>query len=101
MNKYQGNTNHIVTHGFSNPESEWLYEKQWPSEPEALEFYRTGRSCLACNYFAPLNKDWGICCYQRSRHFLETISEHFTCKSYVRIEPGEGMFQDRHLYQKL
>jgi len=96
------NSNHIVTHGFSNPASEHLYKTVWREEPEAQAKYRSGWDCVGCNFFAALNSDWGVCCYKRSRHYTETVFEHFTCRSHVNKPDGEGStFSDYHLYRNL
>ena len=102
MKKLSQNTNHIVTHGFSNAQSEDLYHKKWPNDPTPRELYRSGMCCLGCNFFAPLNEDWGICCYRRSNHYLETIFEHFVCGAFVRIEDdAAARFSDYHLYKSI
>jgi hypothetical protein len=77
------NTNHIVTSGFSNQASEKLYKSKWKGIPELAAQHHEGKQCGGCSFFAPLNSDWGICCYSRSQHHLETVFEHFTCGSYV------------------
>ena len=73
------NRNRILTDGWSNPDSKAAYEHEWPSEPKTAELYRTGRGCLCCDRFLALNADWGLCCKETSRHFTETVFEHFTC----------------------
>ena len=80
------NANSIQTSGFSNKASASLYQSHWPADPEARELYKRGRQCGGCSSYAPFNEDWGLCCQQRSRHFLETIFEHFTCTD--QIEEG-------------
>lgn len=73
------NQNHIVTEGWSNPDSQARYVHGWLGEPKSAEQYRTGHGCLGCSSFAAFNADWGLCCNQDSRHFTETVFEHFTC----------------------
>ncbi len=78
------NENRIVTHNWSNKESEILMRNCWPDEPELCKQQSQGYGqCGGCSFFAKLNRDWGLCCHAKSRHHLETISEHFTCASYV------------------
>lgn len=77
------NTTHIVTDGFSNQASEKLYKSNWKELPELAAQRQKGDQCGACAFFAPLNTDWGLCCYVRSEHYLETVFEHFTCRAYV------------------
>lgn len=98
MSATNRNTNHIVTHGFSNPDSERLYKRRWPDDPKAKDLANAGFDCLSCNFFAPLNSDWGLCCYSRSKHNLETIFEHFTCSAFVDRQGHGATFSDHHLY---
>jgi hypothetical protein len=77
------NSNKIVCDGFSNPDSRRRYESQWPDEPDVAALYQAGRQCGGCSHFAPLNSDYGICCAGGSRHFTESVFEHFTCPSQV------------------
>lgn len=78
--------NRISTNGFSNPSSKRLFDQEWPDEPAVRKQCLEGWQCGGCSFFAPLNHDWGICCYQKSRHYLETVFEHFTCPRFI----GEG-----------
>ena len=77
------NRNRIVTDGFSRRASEKLYRARWPDDPESRARYETGRACCSCAFYSDFNEDWGLCHYRRSRHYLETVFEHFTCPSYV------------------
>jgi hypothetical protein len=77
------NTNHVVTTGFSNEDTERLYASMWRSDPETLEVYQQGFQCGGCSFFAPLNADWGLCAHRRSQFWLETVFEHFTCRRHV------------------
>lgn len=86
------NTNQLVTDRFSNAESEALYKSQWRAEPSLAEQYRAGRQCGGCTYFAPFNADFGLCCGRPSRHFAETVFEHFTCPSQVNEGWGPHSF---------
>jgi hypothetical protein len=82
------NQNRIITDGFSNQESLRMYREQWPREPTTAEQHERGEQCGGCSFFAPFNKDWGLCCNVQSRHHLETVFEHFTCPAIV--EEGWG-----------
>ncbi len=73
------NQNIIHTHGWSNPDSQVLYENQWPLEPKTAQRYASGMQCESCTHFHAFNADWGLCCCASSRHFTETVFEHFTC----------------------
>ena len=91
------NHNQINTHGWSNPDSEALYLHEWPGEGKTAALYRAGRACLNCANFAIFNADWGLCCNRESRHFTETVFEHFTCP-WINLQnllddqgPGKGM----------
>jgi hypothetical protein len=88
------NANHIVTEGFSNPESEKLYRSAWPGEPQLKRQCEDGGQCGGCAWFAPFNADWGLCCHPVSRHRLETVFEHFTCGSYAAEGWGPHSFSD-------
>jgi len=75
--------NTIVTNTFSNVGSEELYRLQWANEPDCHAQYTNGQQCGGCSFYAEFNFDWGLCCHSESRHYLETVFEHFTCPSYV------------------
>lgn len=77
------NTNVIATGGFSNPESEKMYQKNWPGEKHIQYRYRQGLQCGGCTYFAKFDSDWGLCCSLQSRHRMETVFEHFTCANQI------------------
>ncbi|MCE9547991.1 MAG: hypothetical protein K8T25_21165 [Planctomycetia bacterium] len=88
------NQNGIVTNNFSNPQSEQLYWQQWPEEPACRQQYENGQQCGGCSFFAPFDADWGLCCHVKSRHFLETVFEHFTCPTYVHEGWGPHSFSE-------
>ncbi|MGA2080305.1 MAG: hypothetical protein ABSH53_06805 [Holophaga sp.] len=73
------NRNIIFTSGWSNPDSEALYRHDWQGEPKTAAMHFSGRQCHLCRHYAVFNADWGLCCNQNSRHFTETVFEHFTC----------------------
>jgi hypothetical protein len=56
-----------------------MFVRGWPGEPRTADQYGTGRGCLSCSRFAAFDTDWGLCCNRESRHFTETVIEHFTC----------------------
>lgn len=86
--------NVIATDSFSNPDSERLYESQWPDEPRVREQYENGQQCGGCSFFGKFNFDYGLCCNPKSRHHLETVFEHFTCPSYVHEGWGPHSFAE-------
>ncbi|MGH7139876.1 MAG: hypothetical protein ACREHD_29410 [Pirellulales bacterium] len=88
------NENKIKTDDFSNATSKQLYSADWPDELECKEKHHQGDQCGACSFFAPLNDDYGICCHRSSRHFTETVFEHFTCPSYVDEGWGPHSFSE-------
>lgn len=88
------NENKIKTGGFSCATSERLYRDGWPEEPACKAMYKNGLQCGGCSFFAPLNDDWGICCHPKSRHFTETVFEHFTCPSCVNEGWGPHSFRE-------
>lgn len=77
------NKNHIITDAFSNPESHDKYQSLWEGEADVFEYYSNGIQCGGCSFFAPFDSDWGLCCHEKSRHYLETVFEHFTCPTHV------------------
>lgn len=77
------NVNRVKPAGFSNPASDALYKAEWRTEPATAALYRDGRQCGGCSHFAKFDADWGLCCQRRSRHFTETVFEHFTCPRQV------------------
>jgi hypothetical protein len=93
------NKNQIITNSWSNKESEVLMRNCWPDEPELCK--QQSKDCLqcgGCSFFAPFNQDWGLCCHPKSRHHLETVSEHFTCGSYVSEGWGPHSFDEDKTY---
>lgn len=88
------NENRIKTDGFSSSTSQQLYSDGWPDEPECKAKYASGEQCGGCSFFAPLNFDYGVCCHQSSRHFTETVFEHFTCPSHVNEGWGPHSFRE-------
>jgi hypothetical protein len=93
------NKNLVRTGNFSNSASETLYKEQWQEERQCREQYLTGLQCGGCSFFAPFNADWGLCCNEKSRHYLETIFEHFTCPSFVNEGWGPHSFTADREYQ--
>jgi len=73
------NANVLITKGFSNPLAEKAYRLRWPNDPSVAKAVAAGHQCGGCSFFAPFNEDWGLCCYGRSKHFSETVFEHFGC----------------------
>ena len=88
------NRNSIVTETWSNPESERLYAASWPAEQGLFERYQDGEQCGGCAFFAPFNADYGLCCYAKSQHHLETVFEHFTCPVFVNDGWDAHTFRD-------
>jgi hypothetical protein len=76
------NKNQIVTDAFSCRASQKLLDLEWPGEPEVLRQRDKGFQCDSCSSYVAFNRDWGLCSNSRSRHYLETVFEHFTCPSY-------------------
>lgn len=88
------NENTVLTDRFSDPSAEELYRSSWPEEPQCREQYQQGQQCGGCSFFAPLNADYGLCCMSKSRHFTETVFEHFTCPSHVQEGWGPHSFAE-------
>ena len=86
------NANKIVTDTWSNEKSRRLYELQWPDEPAIRAAYTDGSQCGGCSFFARFNADWGLCAHKDSRHYLETVFEHFSCANFVNEGWGPHSF---------
>jgi len=87
--------NRICTTGFSNPATCRLYKSGWPNKPGVRRMYHAGIQCGGCSFFAAFNADWGLCCRRTSRHWLETVFEHFTCEKHVNEGWGAHSFSER------
>lgn len=89
------NQNIIIEHDFSNPASDRAYMSQFADDPDLYEkVVNEALQCGGCAFFAPLNADYGICCHQESKHFKETVFEHFGCHAYVHEGWGPHSFTD-------
>lgn len=75
--------NRIKLDGFSNPSSEAAYRSGFKDDPDLAAKYSDGRQCGGCSFFAPLDSDWGLCLHKKSKHFRETVFEHFSCHDLV------------------
>ena len=91
------NGNHIYVDGFSRPATFDLYDRDWPAEPTVREKCRAGFQCGGCSFYAKFNEDWGLCCHPRSRHWLETVFEHFTCPTQDEEGWDAHSFAERRL----
>ncbi|MBI5474817.1 MAG: hypothetical protein HY961_20950 [Ignavibacteriae bacterium] len=88
------NKNSIITETWSNSDSEKMCLNGWPDDPGMKERYKEGEQCGGCSYFAPFNADYGLCCNQKSRHYLETVFEHFSCPTFVNEGWNTHSFTD-------
>jgi len=88
------NKNSIRLNEFSNDDSAERYKNDWPNEPLCQRLHEEGSQCGGCSFFAELNADWGVCCYPKSRHFTETVFEHFTCPAYIHEGWGPHSFTE-------
>jgi hypothetical protein len=77
------NENRLVTDRWSNPDPERLYRAGWPDEPSTKELCDSGRQCDQCSAYGQFTNDFGICCRKESRHFTETVFEHFSCPKFA------------------
>ena len=93
------NENKVVTNRFANSESERLYRDGWPEEPQCREKYEDGQQCGGCSFYAKFNADYGLCCHRKSRHFTETVFEHFTCPAYVHEGWGPHSFSEHEEFR--
>jgi hypothetical protein len=93
------NQNRIIVDRWSNAESERLYRDNWPNEIALSSRYEMGEQCGGCSFFAPFDADFGLCCHAVSRHYTETVFEHFTCPSFVKEGWGPHSFaKDREFH---
>jgi hypothetical protein len=93
------NKNRIIVDRWSNAESEQLYRDKWLSEAALASRHEIGEQCGGCSFFALFDADFGLCCHATSRHFTETVFEHFTCPSFVREGWGPHSFtEDREFH---
>lgn len=88
------NRNRIRTDGWSNPASGARYRRDWPDEPRLSAQHQAGLQCGGCAFYAEFNDDYGLCCRRPSRHYLETVFEHFTCGAFVAEGWGPHSFSD-------
>ncbi len=86
------NRNTITTDTWSNDDSKQLYELGWPDEPALKHQYESGQQCGGCSFYAEFDADYGLCCNPESRHYLETVFEHFTCPTSVQEGWGPHSF---------
>jgi hypothetical protein len=86
------NKNIIISDQWSNIEAKHLYESGWIDEPALNRQYENGEQCGGCSFYAPFNADYGLCCNNESRHWLETLFEHFTCPSFINEGWGPHSF---------
>lgn len=89
-----GNDNRVRTDAFSNLASYEMYVNEWPNDPKSRDLFRNGFQCGGCSFYAEFNMDWGLCCHLKSRHFKETIWEHFTCPAHVAEGWGPHSFTE-------
>lgn len=88
------NQNQLATTSWSNLASAELYQAGWPGEPACQAQYEEGRQCGGCSFFAKFDADWGLCAFAKSRHYLETVFEHFTCPHHVHEGWGPHSFTE-------
>ena len=89
-----GNDNRVRSDSFSNLASYQMYKEHWPNDPKTRKLYDDGFQCGGCSFFAIFNADWGLCCHLKSRHFTETVFEHFTCPAHVNEGWGPHSFTE-------
>lgn len=88
------NQNTVATKAFSSSSSKQMYEAMWPEEPATRELYESGIQCGGCSFFAAFNYDWGPCANSKSRHYLETVFEHFACPAHINEGWGPHSFTE-------
>jgi hypothetical protein len=88
------NQNQLITTTWSNAGSAELFATKWRGEPQCIAQYHEGRQCGGCSFFAKFNANWGLCTFAKSRHYQETVFEHFTCPHYVHEGWGPHSFTE-------
>lgn len=89
-----GNRNRIQKRGFSNPATRALYSQQCAASQRSGR-HRTHKQCGGCSFYAVFNSDWGLCCHAKSRHYLETVFEHFSCQHAVFVSWEAHCFTEK------
>ena len=88
------NKNIIIKDDFSSEQTKNIYLSKFNNNEKSLELYNYGYQCGGCSFFAPLNEDYGICCFKKSIHFTETVFEHFTCSNFIQEGWGAHSFSE-------
>jgi hypothetical protein len=89
------NKNKIITDDFSSEESKHLYETEYAENEASRIAYKQGYQCGDCSFFAPFNKDYGLCCF-KPRLCSRRRSE--AQKTSVRREVGAILCR-RHIHK--
>ena len=79
------NRNQILTDQFSSRAAQKMYHNKWAGEPKVRDLYSKGQQCCSCKSYRDFDEDWGLCANRQSRHFKETIFEHFTCEKFKHV----------------
>ena len=92
-------TNQIKKDGFSNPDTEQLFDQQWDHE-RMLSEYRARKDCGWCRdrvfiVDAPEEYKWVLCLSDRAPHWLETVAACFSCpyQQPMAVEDGSAPWE--------
>jgi hypothetical protein len=87
------NKNQITIGKFSNETTEHEHRQKTAGDKWIED------QCGRCSFFAPLNQDWGLCCFNKSKYFTETINKHFGCERHIEEGWQAHSFQERKKLQ--
>ena len=80
------NINHITMKDFSNHHTKELYLQKC---------FDNKSQCGECSFYAMFEDQYGLCCHDISRFYLETVFKYFGCDKQVPESWESHSFSDR------